>query len=284
MRKTYSKDFNAVLESLANRPSPGVELTEREARLVSYGLYCRMIDGARLNHLSESVIRRQTLAEGLWDDFKQLGLPQKLIKVFAEFKDALKSIIEQFKLSAKDVYKALKSKDAFAFMRAIKFNLWLALKAITAVTGLVRKGILSVFQEIYETGAWQKIKSGVMKVDELLDKYPLLKHVAGIAVAGLLIYIWLNMTFIGDADFDFDLSAIAMALAGSFTLVDLFASPSGMMMLGLLMVGLWNPLMSFPWLGASIMNLLVALLYTLFKRLRLSGASSLKTGLVLKKV
>ena len=104
-----------------------------------------------------------------------------------------------------------------------------------------------------------------MKVDEFLDKYPILKKIGGIAVAGLLLYIWLNMSFIGDLEYDMNIGDMTAALSGTFSIAELFLSPAGLMMITLFATG---GLISAPWLGASTLNLVLALIYTGYVKIR----------------
>ena len=46
-----------------------------------------------------------------------------------------------------------------------------------------------------------------MKVDQVIQKYPKIAKVTGIVVAGLLLFMWINMTFIGDLDYDFNFNS-----------------------------------------------------------------------------
>lgn len=138
-------------------------------------------------------------------------------------------------------------------------------RAITETGKLVRQGLFKIFERISKNKYIEKLRNGVMKIDDFFNEHPLLKKVTGIVVAGILIYIWLSMTFIGDLDYDFNWSDIIAALMGSFTLTDMFLSPSGLMMMTLFVTG---GLISFPWLGSSIYNLVVALTYTGYKMIR----------------
>jgi len=276
----YSSDFSYLAETINSSGSSA--LTEAEAQLVTYGMYCESLDRIAAGWTPHASFYASRLDEGILDVIKQSGLAQKLGKVFVEFKDTIGQISSEFKIGAGEIVGALKQKDAFTFLKAIRFNLGLALKSVQAATKLVRKGLLSVFKELHKTGVWQKVRSGAMKIDEVLDRYPILKQVTGIVVAGLLIYIWLNMTFIGDLEFDMDLSTVALALAGSFSITDMFTSPAGMMMLTLLGTGFIG--LSFPWLGASAYNMLVALIYTLLRQRKNRAAANLKSALELKSI
>jgi hypothetical protein len=111
----------------------------------------------------------------------------------------------------------------------------------------------------------QKIAKGAASVDDLLNKYPILKKLSGPIIAGLLIWMWMNMSYIGDIDYDLDFTSIINALKGSFSVYDLFASPSGLMMVSLLGAGMVG--ISVPWLTGSLIDLVIALVFTASKKM-----------------
>lgn len=228
----------------------------------TYEMYCECLDLSMANRLNELYF----VNEGIFDKIKELKLASGIIKFFKEAKDIFAGIAGEFKLGLSDVVKAFKNRDVFGLIKAFGFNIKLMIKSINEFTGMMRKGILKIFEELVKTGAFKKIRSGAMKVDEVLDKYPLLKKVAGIAVAGLLLYIWLNMTFIGDLDYDFNFGDLVSALKGSFSLADMFVSPQGLMLIALLGSGMLG--ISAPWLGKTAYNLVLAISYTAFSKIK----------------
>ena len=234
-----------------------LEYLQTDFDFITYEIYCDAFDLAMTNQLTE----------GFFDDLKQARLTGKLVQMFRDLKYNLSKISKEFKLGIPDLVSAFKQKDIYSMFKAFKFNFKLLFKSIGEVTKLVRGGLLEVFRELHRTRAIQKIRSGALKVDEILDKYPILKKVTGIVVAGLLLYIWLNMTFIGDLDYDFNFSDVAAALGGSFTLTALFVSPEGLMLLTLFGTGAAFGL-SFPWLGKSLYNLTMAIVYTSYYKFK----------------
>jgi hypothetical protein len=73
------------------------------------------------------------------------------------------------------------------------------------------------------------------------------------------------MTFLGDIEFDFDMSLITGALIGSYSLSDIFTSPSGIKMLGLLVTGTLG--LSFPWSTIPQFSLAIgSAIYDLYKK------------------
>jgi len=234
---------------------------------MDHSVYCTIIE-----HLFKPTLEK-AITEGIFGDIKS-ALSSKVLKAFKSVKSVLEKISADFKIGKGELIKALKDKALFGILKAVGFNFKKLLDAFNSLSGLVRDGLLDVFKELVKTKVFQKIRSGAVKVDEVLDKYPILKKVAGIAVAGILLYIWLNMSFIGDADFDFNFSDLAGALAGSFSLADLFASPSGLLMITLFGTGSLLGL-SVPWLGKSMYNLIAGLVYTAYTKVRDSDSKLL---------
>jgi len=224
---------------------------------LTYEMWCGLLDSVETGILSE----------GIKDILAKAGTAAKdaVMRIFGPIKDEILKLAETLKVGLLDIINALKERSVFGVLRAIGFKIKLLVKAISELGRIFREGLLRVFAEISKNKYVQKIRSGVMKVDDLLDKYPLLKKLAGIAVAGLLLYIWLNMTFIGDLEYDMNISAMVAALGGAYSLADIFASPEGLMMITLFATG---GLISAPWLGASTLNLTLALVYTGYSKIR----------------
>lgn len=220
---------------------------------VTYDIYCNALDGVISGKLDE----------GLFDTIKGLNVTRSLIKVFKDLKSTLEGLAKQFKLGLNDIVIAFKQREIFNLLKAVGFNIKILFKSVMAFSDAVHDGLLSIFKEIAETGVIKKIKSGAMKIDDVLNKYPKLKKIGGIVIAGLLIYIWLNMTFIGNFNYDFNFTDISGALTGSYSITTLFTSPSGIMLLSLFASGSLLGL-SIPWLGVSLYNFILAVTYTGF--------------------
>ena len=220
------------------------------------------LDYALYEYMLDNMFDKEfQLDEGIKDYLKDVSskVLTSLKNIFGPLKNDILKIASEMKLDLSSVIEAFKQRDVFKFLKAIGFNLKKVLKAINQLTGVIRQGLFRVFQEMHKMGIFQQLNRGAMKIDELLERYPILKKLTGIAVAGLLIYIWLNMTFIGDLDFDFNFGDVVAAFAGKFSLAQLFTSPSGLMLMTLFATG---SVISVPWLGASSLNLLLAVFYT----------------------
>jgi hypothetical protein len=229
-----------------------------------YKVLASRLDYATYSNALAWLARGQTPEmAGMFDRIKDLALTSELQKLLKELKGVAQSISEEFGLGIQEVINAFRQRDVFKLLKAVKFNLYTLFKAVHAFLKFETKALVAIFKEISNSKLGEALKRGATSIDEVLDKYPLLKKLSGPVIAGLLIYVWLNMTFIGDPSFDFDLSLILLALAGHFSIHDLFATPEGLLALALLGTGLASAgLISVSWLGSNIANFVVALVYT----------------------
>ena len=196
--------------------------------------------------------QREIFYEGIFTS--KLVAKVKFIKELA--KETGKNIVELFKLFI--------IKPVFEFFQKIGWNL----KKLFEIVKKGWKTYVSLYDILGEWIAKQKItewtRDNLHKLDEFFKHHPVLKRIGGVAVAGLLIYIWLTMSFVGDPISDFDISSAIHALGGHYSLHELFASPAGTKMLSLFLSGAAVGL-SFPWPGSSIAKFAAALLVTLVR-------------------
>lgn len=202
-----------------------------------------------------------SIDEGL-NDFKDRAV-DFIKKRLKGASDEFDRISNDFGLSLIQIAHALAEKDMYKLMKSFGFSFAMVMKTLHDLTGIVRKGLFEVFEELHDTTIWQKFKAGTVKWDEVVAKYPILKSVTGPMVAGLLFFMWTQMTFIGNLDYDFDFSTIAAALKGNYSLEDVLGGPQGLMLVALFASG---SLISVPWLGKTTYNLILALTYTGIKK------------------
>jgi len=238
------------------------DLIFEDTQLVTYETYCGAIDLVFENKLTESYFD-----ENILGTIKKMNLARGLVKVFQELRYNIQKIGRDFTMNLNELINAFKDRNVYDMLRAFGFNFRLVFRSIGAFTNALRGGLLEVFKELARTKTFQKMRRGAIKVDQVLDKYPILKRLTGVVVAGLLFYIWLNMTFIGDLDYDFNFSDTVAALHGSFSIADIFTSPEGLMLVTLFGTGAAFGL-SVPWLGKSLYNLTVAIVYTGYAKLK----------------
>lgn len=182
-------------------------------------------------------------------------IPSRLKKIWS-FLLELKDIV---KVKIMDLVKLFLNKVVFKFFAKIKFSMNYLFKLVKKGFKAYKDVIKAIGEYIASTkvGKWTEDK--LKDLDAFLAKHPKTKRIAGMAVAGILIYIWLNMTFTGNADYDFDMTDMILALGGGFTLSSLFAGPEGMALLTLFATGMIG--LSFPWPGPQHFQFIGAVLY-----------------------
>lgn len=213
---------------------------------ITYDQYCQALDITFLNN------------EGVISDFKDKTLTI-LTKSFGTIRNELLSISQEIGVGIGDVVDALKTKDAYSIMSSVGFNIKVLFRSLVSGLSLIDKGLLEVFKEIHNSKLVQKIHSGVVKVDDVMDRYPILKRVSGPIIAGLLFYIWLNSSFTGKVSSDFDISDVLDAMKGQYNITDIISTPQGLMRLFLTLTG---SVISVSWISSSLVNVLIAVMYT----------------------
>jgi len=185
----------------------------------------------------------------------EIIIPGKLKKAWGFIKD----LKEKLSVKLKDLVKLFMDKVVFKFFAKIKFSMDYLFKLVKKGFKAYKEVIKAIGEYVASTkvGKWTEEK--LKQLDDFLAKHPRTKKIAGLAVAGILVYIWLNMTFTGNADYDFDMGDMIMALGGGFTLSKLFAGPEGMALLTLFATGMIG--LSFPWPGPQHMQFIGAVLY-----------------------
>lgn len=177
------------------------------------------------------------------------------------------SIASDLKASREHIVSAFKQPHVYNTLKHFGFSFNKAASAAVKGLATFNVGLRSTFEELHKTNVLKKLEKGAVKVDEVLTKYPALKKVGGPAIAGFLVYQWQNMAFSGDFDDDFDISAIGKALAGDYSIRDVFASPSGLKGLTQLAAGIAIGV-TFPWGKIGPATLKMAALYTGAKKLK----------------
>lgn len=195
-----------------------------------------------------------------------LALPPALLSFVASLRDELLPLARELGASLKDLTKALASRDVFRLLKALRFSFSKLLQGLHALSRLLPDGLLRACTQLSKTPLLDRLRRGLASVDEVLSEYPILKKLTGVALGAFLFWVWLNMSFTGSFTDDFDLSQIGDALSGAYSLEDFLLSPAAIETFVLLGTGLLG--FSVPWLGNSLYNLIVALLFTGAKHAR----------------
>ncbi len=180
----------------------------------------------------------------------------------------IRDFAEQAGRDIKEIVLLFKDTRVFKFFKMISFN-------IGKLWSMVKKGFRFytelqkiIARYISETRVLKWTEGELKKLDEYLQEHPKLKRVGGVAVAGLLLFIWTRMSFTGDFVYDFDWSDLLLALSGTYTLHKLFSGEDGTRLLMLFASGVFLGL-SFPWggtLGTKFVAAVATGLYKIVKR------------------
>ncbi len=170
--------------------------------------------------------------------------------------DFIKDLADKTMMNMVDLFKIFKDKKVFKFMSYFGWS-------INKLFAFVRKGfkeyhkVINILtKKIHESKAGQKWDAFVLDMDTFIKNHPYLKRLGGVAVASILAYIWFNMTFTGSVEYDFNMNDMLLALAGNYSLVDIFSGAEGIKLLMFFVTGKMG--LTFPWPGASAIQFILA--------------------------
>lgn len=236
---------------------------------ITYSQWCEALD----------YIEKDSLNEGFLDKVK---IPKPILKIVASIHMDIKKLIKMTKVDIKDIINAFKEPHIFKILKAVKFSIKTLYDILTNTYNVGLRALFTTFEALNKSKVFQKVRKGTIKIDEVLNKYPILKKLTGPVIAGLLLYMWLNMTFVGDIDYDMDISAMFSAFMGKFSVEDLFGSDKGNMLIALFSTGFVFGL-SMSWLGKATYNVVLALVYTGIKYSKSKSPSVGKLKTVINK-
>lgn len=191
-------------------------------------------------------------------------IKKEIIEIFKEIKKTIVDSGLSVRLSAQDIIRAFKSKNIYEALKYFGFSLRNALNAVDILTSSTKNAFYKLFDDLRKVNSIKDFDERSKKIDEILERHPIAKKLTGPVVAGMLLMTWLNMTFIGNFKYDMDISTWFKALKGDFSVHDLFISSKGMTMLSFLMLGVASGgAVSFAWLGSTVANLSLALVYVI---------------------
>jgi hypothetical protein len=180
--------------------------------------------------------------------------------------DFIKSVAQYGSLKLEEVAALFKDSRVFKFFSAIRFNLNTLWKHIRAGFSAYMDIQKAIAEYVAQTKIVKWTTEALHGLDRFLQNHPKIRRIGGFAVAGLLLYIWLNMSFVGNINFDFDFSDILRAAGGTYSLASLFGGTDGTHMLMLFATGMLG--LSFPWPGPTHAKVIVALVNGLRKLIR----------------
>ena len=168
------------------------------------------------------------------------------------------NLVKDLGVARDELVNAIKEKSVFRAVKAVGLG-----GGKFALDGLkiIDSAVNFAADKVAATQMVQGLQKGTVKVDEFLNKYPKLKTVGGVAIAGFLTYQWLQMSFSGNLDSDYDLSNIPEAIAGNIGFTEVLATPAGIKGLGLLAAGIATGGMTTLWAGGR-KGMMMAAAYT----------------------
>lgn len=214
-------------------------------------------------------------ANGLNEGFSSIlkKVKSEIIELVNFVKDQMGTVGSELKLSVSEIIKAFKSKSIFEALKHFGFSIRNMYRAVHAATSIINNTLIKAFADLRKLETIRNIDERIKKVDEFLNKYPILKKLTGPAIAGLLVLIWLNMSFVGNFDYDMDITPWFQALSGNFSIHELFASPEGMAMIAFLATGLLSGgSLSVAWAGKTVYNLSLSLIYVAISKTNINKA------------
>lgn len=179
--------------------------------------------------------------------------------------DFIKELASTTGNKLKDLLVMFKNAKVFKLFKVIGFS-------IKKLGAMLKKGIQAynsiqdiLAKKIHDMGGVQYIKKNLHKLDDFFNEHPVLKKIGGVAVAGLLLYIWLNMSYDPiDVEWSLSFEDMILALSGKFSLAELFAGPGGVKMLIYLAIGMaTGGVWYYP--GTQLMQITSGVLYGLYK-------------------
>jgi hypothetical protein len=179
--------------------------------------------------------------------------------------DFIRELASQLKIEASELVKLFMNKEVFKFFQRIGWNLKKLFDI--AKKGFKMASILAdtIAEYAEKKGISKWTETEFKKLDEYLKKHPKTKRIIGVGVASILIFIWLNMSFTGDPTYDFNFSDMLDALAGNVTLSSIFTGKEGIKLMLLFTTGVVTGL-TFPWIGATSVQFIGGVIYSLAKK------------------
>ncbi len=203
--------------------------------------------------------------EGLFDKFKNQI-------------DFITDLASKLNVGFKDLLKLFKEKLVLKFFNSIKWSFNILFKAVKEGYRAYKTLLNEIFKFASKNKVTKWTTEKLKELDTWLQANPKMKRLGGFAVGGILVFIWLNMSFTGDIEYDFDFSDIIGALLGDFSLENIFGGDKGLKMLSLLASGVFVGL-SFPWVGGTVIHLAFSTIKALNDRFKIISVSSIKKSI-----
>jgi hypothetical protein len=128
---------------------------------LTYEEYCGILDNIYLN-------------EGAIDTAKNIAYG-----VLSEIKNIINEISKLVNISIEEILKAFKDRQFFSLLKAFRFSFKNMFKVLASLSNVMSASLFAAFREIHKLKLFQKLQSGAATIDEILNKYPVLKKLGG---------------------------------------------------------------------------------------------------------
>lgn len=226
-------------------------------------------DSSNNEFLTENLSETQTVTlqseyDSFCDVLRETNYLTESVHVSEGMKDKIafvRKLADTLTVGIKKLSKLFMNKVVFQFFSVIGWSLKKLYEIIKKGFKLYEDLQHAIADYIADSKVGEWTEEELRKLHVFLERnHPFFKRAAGVAVAGMLIFIWLNMTFTGNPLYDFDLSDMVAALTGNFTLVEIFGGPEGTRLLMLFATGTLLGL-SFPWPGPQNIQFVSAIIF-----------------------
>ena len=212
-----------------------------------------------------------------------------LPSILRTLKGEISKVVEHLKgvgVGVADIVKAFQEKSVFKLLKGVGFTLGKLLKAVKTAMAIPSRSLFAALSdlaaEFKNTKFMKALKPAerIAKLEGLIKKHPILTKVTGVAVAGLLIVMYVKSSCTGDIDWDLSLvDDVLAALHGNFSLVDMFTSNEGLYAIAAVIFGVATGMSVLDY-GASTVTAIAKFIdedtYGLLLALFYAGARKLK--------
>jgi hypothetical protein len=204
------------------------------------------------------------LEEGVFDSAKQFlqSMPDK----FKEILKLANEIAKQLSVKVDQLLQFFKDKFVFSFFKAIGWSVKNIIKAINTVMKMWTDIRQKLIDKLTELKPVEYIKKHWNEFCKWADKniFSPLGKTGSLLLAGLMVIVWLNMSFTGDLQYDFDNTLVVKGITSVLTFSECFLDNFDMIMLLLLGIS-GNAL--FAWGPSSVagnaVRLTISLIYSI---------------------
>ena len=229
-------------------------------------IYTRVTSDRILNEWTQKDEREhQLFCEYVWkSDGGRLLVEFSFGKEIREKIEFIKQFARETGFTVKDLLTLFMEKIVFKMFQIIGWNFKNLFAVMKRGFDTYKNLQLAIADFVGNTRTMDWTKDTLIELNRFLKTNPKTKRIAGIAVTGLIFYIWLQMTLSGKLDSNFDISNLYMSISGNNTLYGFFDTPSGVKVLSLFALGKLDGL-SFSWHKTNIITFETAIFNTLAK-------------------